>query len=102
MPDAVLDDGLLDVLVVEPVTRLQVASVVGQYKAGKYRDLPDLIQHFRVPEITIHGDEPSRISVDGELVVAQDVTFRISEKKLRFFYPKGLSWAPKEAPVPVG
>ena len=102
MPDAVLDDGLLDVLVVEPVSRLQVASVVGRYKAGKYRDLPDLIRHYRVPEITIHCDEPSRISIDGELLIAKDVTFRISEKKLRFFYPKGLSWAPVEAAVPVG
>lgn len=102
VPDAVLDDGLLDVLVVKPVSRLKVPSVIGRYKAGKYREFPDLIRHFRVPEITICCDEPSRISIDGELLIAKDVTFRISEKKLRFFYPKGLSWAPKEAAVPVG
>lgn len=99
VPDAELDDGLLDVLLIEPVSRLEVASVIGLYKTGKYRELPDLIRHLRVPEITIHSDEPSRINIDGELLVAKDVTFRISEKKLRFFYPKGLTWAAQKVPA---
>lgn len=95
VPEAELDDGLLDVLLIQPVSRLKVAVVIGQYKAGKYQNFPDLVRHLRVSEITIHSDEPSKINVDGEELIAKDITFRISEKKLRFFYPKGLSWAAK-------
>lgn len=101
VPDAVLNDGLLDVLLIEPVSRLKVASVIGLYKTGKYHELPDYIRHLRVPEITIHSDEESKINIDGELLMAKDVTFRISEKKLRFFYPKGLSWAANPVPAAV-
>ncbi len=96
MPDAVLDDGLLDVLLVKAVSRLQLATLIGKYKAGHYRDYPSLIRHFRVPEVTIHCDKESEINIDGERMRAKDITFRISDKKIRFFYPKGLSWEPQQ------
>ena len=97
VPDAVLNDGLLDVLLVAPVSRLQVASLIGKYKAGHYREYPALISHFRVPAITVHCDVCSEVNMDGEILMAKDITFRISEQKLRFFYPKGLSWSPSLA-----
>lgn len=92
VPDAVLNDGLLDVLLVKAVSRFKLACVIGNYKAGHYRELPELITHFRVPEVTIHCDRESKINIDGELMIAKDVTFRISKYKMRFFYPKGLNW----------
>ena len=95
VPDAELDDGLLDVLLVKPVSRLQVASIIGKYKAGQYRDYPDLIRHFRVPELRVVCDEESRVNIDGELLLAKDVRFSVSRHKIRFFYPKGLSWEAK-------
>lgn len=95
VPDAVLDDGLLDVLLVRPVSRLQVASLIGKYKSGRYREFPEIIRHFRVPELRVRCDGPSRVNVDGELLMAQEIRFGISQHKLRFFYPKGLSWEAK-------
>ena len=38
VPEAEPDDGLLDVLVVEKVSLLQVASVIGHYQKGRYAD----------------------------------------------------------------
>ena len=95
VPEAELDDGLLDVLLVGPVSRLQVASIIGKYKKGQYRDYPGIIRHLRVPELRVICDEPSRVNIDGELLVAQDVRFSISRHKIRFFFPKGLSWEAK-------
>ena len=95
VPDAELDDGLLDVLLVGPVSRLQVASIIGKYKKGLYRRYPELIRHFRVPELRVVCDAQSRVNIDGELLLARDVRFSVSRHKIRFFYPKGLSWEAK-------
>ena len=99
VPDALLDDGLLDVLLVRPVTRLQVAAVIGKYKAGRYREVPELIRHCRVKELRVVCDKPSAVNIDGELLMAQDVVFRISPHRVRFFHPKGLRWEAVPAAV---
>lgn len=92
VPDADPTDGLLDILVVEKVGLLKVARVIGKYKDGKYADFPDLIRHFRTDKLTIRCDGETVINLDGEERRSQTVNIRVSDKKLRFFYPKGLSY----------
>ena len=92
VPDAAPDDGLLDVLLVEKITRLQAASFIGKYKAGLYKELPDLVKAYRCKKVTIHCDEKSEINLDGELLMAKDATFEVLPKGIRFFYPKGLTY----------
>ena len=96
VPEADPGDGLLDVLVVEQVSRLQVPGVVGKYKAGRYKELPHLVRHFRTNKITIHCDQETPINLDGELRLAKTAEFSVAEEKLRFFYPKGLVWRKKK------
>ena len=100
VPEADPADGLLDVLLVKKVSRIQVAGVIGKYKSGRYQELPHLVRHYRTKRIKIICDKPTPINLDGELRTAQEVTMSLSDKKLRFFFPKGLSWAVKE-PVEV-
>lgn len=95
VPDADPSDGLLDVLVVEKVSRLQVAGVVGKYKAGKYKELPHLVRHFRTDRLKVICDKPTPINLDGELRTYQEVEFSIAPEKIRFFYPKTLTWQNK-------
>ena len=85
-------DGFLDVLLVKKVSRLQVPAVVGKYKAGRFQELPHLVRHFRVKELTIHCDKPSPINLDGELRTAQTVHIEVAKEKVRFFYPKELTY----------
>ena len=96
VPEADPADGLLDVLLVKKVSRLQVAGVIGKYKDGRYKELPHLVRHYRTKSIKITCDKTTPINLDGELRTAQEVTMSVSDKKLRFFYPKGLTWAVKE------
>ena len=96
VPTADPTDGILDVLVVRKVSRLQVPGVVGKYKAGRYKELPHLVTHYRTDKVEILCDKPTPINLDGELRTWQDVTITVAEEKLRFFYPKGLTWAAKE------
>ena len=96
VPEADPQDGILEVLVVKKVSRLQVPGVVGKYKAGKYRQLPQLIRHFSTDRLTIHCDALTPINLDGELRRAKDVEISVAKEKLRFFHPRGV----KIAPVP--
>ena len=97
VPEADPSDGLLDVLVVKKVSRLQVAGVIGKYKEGRYKQLPHLVQHFKTKHITIYCDKETPINLDGELRLGKTVKMSVSDKKLRFFYPKGLVWRLKES-----
>ncbi len=99
VPEADPADGLMEVLLVTKVSRLKIASVVGKYKDGKYADYPHLIRHFRTNRLKIYCDGPTSINLDGELRTGEVVDISIAPEKLRFFYPKGLSW---RAAVPVG
>ena len=95
VPEADPADGLLDVLLVTKVSRLQVAGVVGKYKNGRYKELPKLVRHFRTKSVKILCDRETPINVDGELRIAREITMQIAREKIRFFYPKGLSWKAK-------
>ena len=92
MPDADPTDGMLDVLLVKKVSRLQVAGVVGKYKAGRYKELGHIAKYYRTDRVVIHCDKESPINLDGELRTAKTVEMKIADQKLRFFYPKGLNW----------
>ena len=92
VPEADPTDGMMEVLVVTKVSRLKVAQVVGKYKKGLYKDYPQLIRHYRTDRLVIHCDKPTPINLDGELRTAQTVDLQISDKKLRFFYPKSVTW----------
>lgn len=96
VPDADPTDGILDVLVVTKVSRLKVAQVVGKYKSGRYAEFPGLIRHFRTDHLTIRCDKPTPVNLDGELRMAETVDIRVAREKLRFFYPKGLTFRARE------
>ena len=97
VPEADPSDGLLDVLLVKKVSRLQVPGIVGKYKDGRYKELGSLVKHFRVKKLKITCDRPTPINLDGELRTAQEVTMSVAKEKLRFFYPKGLVWEMQNA-----
>ena len=96
VPEADPADGLLDVLIVRDISRLQVPGVIGKYKDGRYQELPHLARHYRTDKVTIRCDKKTAINLDGELRLAKTVNMSVAKEKIRFFYPKGLSWKVRE------
>ena len=96
VPEADPTDGELDVLLVKKVSLLQVPAVIGKYKAGRYKELPHLVRHLKTKSIKIICDKVTPINLDGEARFTKEVTMELAQEKLRFFYPKGLSFAVKE------
>ena len=95
VPEARLDDGKLDVLLVKKVSLLQVAAIIGKYKAGKYADFPQYFRHVQTDRLTVHCDRTEVVNLDGEARYGKDVEIRLSDQKLRFFYPRGLNYQPE-------
>ena len=93
VPDAQPDDGLLDILLVKKLRLWQVPRALALYKAGRYKELGHIARHIRTDRITIRCDRDSPVNLDGEIRTAKNVQMKISDKKIRFFYPKGLTYS---------
>ena len=96
VPEADPTDSKLDVLLVKKVTRAQVPFLIGKYKDGRYRELADVATYRKADSVKITCDKSVPINMDGELRRAQVVEMSVAQEKLRFFYPKGLSWKANE------
>ena len=92
VPDAEPDDGLLDILLVKKLHLWQIPNALAKYKAGRYRELGSIARHIRTDRITIRCDQDSPVNLDGEIRMARHVQMKISDQKIRFFYPKGLKF----------
>lgn len=99
MPDGDPTDGMLEVLLVQPVSRLTVAKVIGPYQKGQYAQYPELIRMVRTKSITVEADAPEAIQMDGEKHVHKVAEFTLAPCKMRFFYPRSVTW---QALVPAG
>lgn len=90
--DNMPDDGLLEVLVVRKVSRLTFFRLVGKYGSGKYREYPDLIWYRQGHDVTVKGRQELVAVVDGEVVRSRELHIGLSDKKVNFFYPAGMSY----------
>ena len=92
VPEARMNDGVLNTLVVQKVSRVTFAKFVGPYAKGEYHKFPHLA-HCSTPQvIRIHSQKEDIVTcLDGECVTSNDVTIRLSDKKLNFFGPEGCS-----------
>ena len=96
IPEADPTDGKLDVLLVKHVSRALVPFIIGKYKDGRYKELEKYARYIRTDSVKITCDGPTAINLDGELRTATVADFKVAEEKIRFFYPRGLSWQAKE------
>lgn len=89
-PLANIDDGLLDVCLVNKVSRIKVLQLIGKYKAGKHLTDPafkGILTYQTVTEVEIFSEEPLRICIDGDLSAGKSIKIRISPLKLNFVVP---------------
>ena len=96
VPDADPTDGMLDVLLVRKVSRAEIPGIIGKYKNGRYRELPDYVRYIKTDSVKVFCDKPAAVNLDGETRMAREVEMKVAEEKIRFFYPRGLSWQAKQ------
>ena len=92
VPEAMPDDGVLDMLLVPKVGLSTFLRLVGNYAKGRYKDYPDLILARHGQKITYSSPKGVIAVVDGEVMHDTSFTVCLSEKKVNFFYPAGAGW----------
>lgn len=90
-PTAEVDDGLIDVVLLNDVPLLKLAAQLVAFNVGKAHLHPD-ITFERAREVGIatpHGGEPVKVFADGDLVGQTPATVRIRPGALRVRVPAG-------------
>ena len=81
-PDAEIDDGLLDVVVIDAASRWQLVRSLPKVYDGRHVTL-DEVHVFRGREITVSADEPVDAYADGDRLSALPVTATVRPGALR-------------------
>ena len=98
VPDAIPDDGILEYLIIDAVSRLKVAQVVGMYAKGRFREIKDHITYVRGGFMEIEGDREFVVNIDGETIVTDKVSFNIVPKGVNFIFPLGMKFFEQNMP----
>lgn len=90
VPEARMDDGVLNTILIHKISKLAFARLFGVYSAGNYRQLPQIARSMTAREIRIQSrDEEIVTCLDGECFRSRDVVLRLADKRVNFFGPTG-------------
>lgn len=92
-PRASLTDGLLDVCVIDRVSRAKFLSAVGAYKKGEHLDEKhhfDFITYRQTPSLRIKFAKMQKYCVDGQIKSAKELTIKVLPSAMNFIYPKNV------------
>lgn len=92
-PKAIVDDGLLDVIIVKSVSRFKILKLLSLYKAGRHLEDPsfkDIIIYRREKSILIKWDKLNPVNIDGECIDTDKMDIKIIKDAFNFSVPKKL------------
>lgn len=90
-PRSLQDDGLAEICLVKPVSRLRFLNLMNAYKAGSHLDDPrfeGVILYRRGRVIDVSGNPGFMVSLDGEIVEGRSFRVEVIPGGLRFAVPE--------------
>lgn len=93
-PEALLDDGIMDLAIIKKVSRFTFMGLIGAYKKGTYlsnKKAQKYITYKRVSHFKMEFEGPIPVCVDGEIKGAKTIDFSVERRALNFVIPKGCS-----------
>ncbi len=94
IPEAEPDDGVIDFLIAERVSRIGFLRMVGRYAKGRYRELK-VITRERGRVMELQSREEMAVNVDGEILRDRRVRMEICPGAVNFLFPKGAAFLKK-------
>lgn len=90
-PKADIRDGLLDVCLVDPVSRLTFVKLINAYAEGKHLEDPrfkSFVHYKQCRTVEIIAQKNFNISLDGEIVPTPHAVIKIISNGINFVIPK--------------
>jgi diacylglycerol kinase (ATP) len=82
-PGADMEDGVLDLLTVGPLSRMELLKLMPRVYAGGHVGAPGVVLR-RARRVEVHADEPLPLNLDGDLDGATPAVFEALPKALAF------------------
>jgi len=83
---ALIDDGLLDVVVFKQLGYLEIIKYLQNVLFSSEIRLPE-VEYFQTKQLRVSSEEDVPVEIDGELVGRCPVQFQVHEQKLRVLVP---------------
>ena len=90
-PRAKTDDGLIEVCLVKPISRIRFVTILGTYTEGRHLDDPklqDIVVYRQAKKVEITAPEGFAYSLDGEIIYENSFTVEIAEGVLDLAVPE--------------
>lgn len=91
-PFALVNDGLLDVIVIDKVSRATFVKFLSKYKSGTYMDVPEkvpFVHYFKCKKVIFESEETSGVCADGEISPAKKLEIEIVPNSVNVVVPEG-------------
>ena len=91
-PRASVDDGLMDVVIVRPVTGLRMLKLLLKYHNGTHladKSAVDVIQYLQVRDFSLKPLDKVNVSIDGEVQPFTGADITIIPGAVKFVVPEG-------------
>ncbi|MBR6775958.1 MAG: YegS/Rv2252/BmrU family lipid kinase [Bacteroidales bacterium] len=89
-PNSLNDDGLLEVCLVKPVSRLRFLGLIKYYVAGTHLNNPkfkDIVVYRQAKKVRIEAPEGFCVSIDGEIYGSTHIEIENMARQIRFVVP---------------
>lgn len=83
-PNAIYDDGLLDVITAEGMSRMKLLKNIGKLYSGEHLNLEGVTQFPRCKKVRIEASKSMFVDIDGEQVGTTDCEFQVLPQVLKF------------------
>lgn len=84
-PKAIVDDGLLDVILLNKISRLKLLRLFTSIYDGSHINYPE-VEYFQAKKIKVTESSPTNLIPDGEVLGETPVEFECLEKAIQFFW----------------
>lgn len=90
-PRSLNDDGLMEVCLIKPVSRIKFALLKKYYTNGTHLDNPKFAKYVvyrRAKQVVIEGGKGFCVSLDGEVLNSERIVVDNKQQAIRFVVPK--------------